>query len=145
MKVSGSGQLLCWYFVFHWITAYSDVQYVGIVLHQDVTVFKEIETKLPVATLSLGSVVTWIHTNPENISRLGTEWIHLSFPSKGWIPASTVQKTSERPVSSWPLWRDVPQLFTAGRSVMGSKKLGLNWIDQWPVGTGGIGAFIFML
>jgi hypothetical protein len=119
---------------------------VGIIMYPDVVVFERRESRRQVSVLPLGSVVIWhqqIHPliDNENSSFSGSnlEWIHLSFPSTGFVLASSVQAASNTSISSWPMWRNIPELFSAGKGVLASKKLSLGWINQWPIGTGGMG------
>lgn len=122
----------------------------GIISYADVKVFDDINSRVHIDFLPLGSVVIWdnsltavgsILNGTSDITSANSEWKKLSFPCKGWIPASGAQllSPSEEPLISWSLWRTLPQLYRAGKGVMASKKLGLGWTDQWPIGTGGIG------
>lgn len=118
---------------------------VGIIMHPDVTVFEQRDSRSFVSLLPLGSVVMWdeeTHLSTGDVdkkSNLDLEWIHLSFPSAGYVLASAVNTVLTSSIMSWPMWRSVPELFPAGKGVIASKKLSLGWIDQWPVGSGGIG------
>jgi hypothetical protein len=119
---------------------------VGIIMYPDVIVFDRRDSRRQLSVLPLGSVVIWhqqtlplIDNDKSSFSGSNLEWIHLSFPSTGYVLASSVQTASNTSILSWPMWRNIPELFSAGKGVLASKKLSLGWINQWPIGTGGMG------
>lgn len=119
---------------------------VGIIMYPDVIVFDRRDSRRQVSALPLGSVVIWYQeilpaSDNGNLNSTGTnlEWIHLSFPLTGYVLASSVQTVSNASILSWPMWRNIPELFSAGNGILASKKLSLGWINQWPIGTGGMG------
>lgn len=125
---------------------------VGIIMYPDVIVFDRRDSRRQVSALPLGSVVIWYQenipaSNNGNFNSTGSnlEWIHLSFPSTGYVLASSVQTASNTSFLSWPMWRNIPELFSAGNGVLASKKLSLGWINQWPIGTGGMGTKLLPL
>ena len=126
---------------------------VGIILYPDVIVFDRRDSRRQVSVLPLGSVVIWYQQTlnlaeneleNSNASGSNVEWIHLSFPSTGYVRASSVQTASNTSILSWAMWRNVPELFSAGKGVLASKKLSLGWINQWPIGTGGMGTILLL-
>ena len=132
----------------------------GVVLYPDVIVHRQVGSESQsspspssvseqVTRLPLGSfVLVGEQSSGNNIAEIASkssssssskEWVHVQFPVQGWIPLSSLQITSTEPISSLALWKDLPELYSAGQSVMGTRKLSTSWLDQWPIGTGKIG------
>ena len=141
---------------------YEYKQSVGIILYPDVIVFDQIGSESQVEYLSQGSIVLFDQQNvlfdQTNLSGNDSnteaaelkngnesEWLHLTFPYDGWIAAKAVQTSPTAFISSYPLWNSLPELYSAGKEVLGTKRLSLGWTDQWPIGTGGIGTVLVLL
>jgi hypothetical protein len=92
------------------------------------------------AWLPLGSVVLW-----DAPTANATSMLRLTHPYAGYVAAAAVhpvQPSDRWPVAALPLYTALPTTYTAGPAVLASRKLSLAWIDQWPVGTGAVGALV---
>ena len=93
------------------------------------------------AWLPLGSIVLW-HA-PTNTST--PAMLRLTHPCAGYVPAAAVlpvRPTDRQPIAALPLYTALPTTYTAGAAVLASRRLSLAWVDQWPVGTGAVGALV---
>ena len=93
------------------------------------------------AILPLGSLVTWSTTNQIHINN--NTMILIMYPYVGYVDTTAVTTVdSSAPISSSSLFTSLPMLYSAGKSVLASRRLSLAWVDQWPVGTGAVGALV---
>ena len=127
--------------------------YVGVIIYPDVAVYDQLGFKPKSTVLPLGCLVVFDDLRSYSKKSINTaknhdqdqlEWLYIRFPLRGWVTAKSIQKSSTGSIASLPLWESLPQLYSAGHGVMASQKLSLGWLDQWPIGTGGIGTLIFM-
>ena len=96
----------------------------------------------PLAMLPLGSLVTW---STNNQFHSNNSMLLIMYPYVGYVDVTsvmTVDPSATAPISSLSLFTSLPMLFSAGKSVLASRRLSLAWVDQWPVGTGAVGALV---
>ena len=94
----------------------------------------------PLAVLPLGSLVTW-STNHQFLAN--HSMLLIMYPYVGYVDVTSVMTVDpSAPISSLSLFTSLPMLFSAGKSVLASRRLSLAWVDQWPVGTGAMGALV---
>lgn len=106
----------------------SMLQQVAIIKYSDVKVYNNTSSLTVTEMLPLGSYIIYTAQNNQ------LEFLRISFPCNGWILATTVHLVSDQLVSDLPLWLKTPQLYSAGKGIMGSQVLSKGWVDQWPIG-----------
>jgi hypothetical protein len=77
----------------------------------------------------------------------GQRWIQITHPTPGWVSSGALAALAAEtsPMISTLLEQQqdgTKKPLSAGRYVLGTVFDGVGWVDQWPVGSGGIGATV---